>query len=100
MRGFFPPPTYYGSFRGKQAETEELAHTQHLCLQAVNSNQHFGFMSHAMGWVPAALLISAALHLAMPTNYCNFQSPIISTGTKAAVNNMTENLNLKTHPKA
>lgn len=72
VRGFFPPPAYYGSFRGKQAETEELAHIQYLWLHTVNNNQHFGCISHAVGWVPAAVLISATLHLAMPTNHCNF----------------------------
>lgn len=56
-KSLFPPPTYSGSFRGKQAEIKELAHIQHVWLHTVNNNQHFGCFHGVAGEVPATLLI-------------------------------------------
>lgn len=52
-KSFFPPPTCYGNFRGKQAEIKELAHIQHVWLHTVNNNQHFGSFHSSAGEVPA-----------------------------------------------
>lgn len=52
-KSLFPPPTCYGSFRGKQAEIKELAHIQHVWLHTVNNNQRFGCFHNTAGKVPA-----------------------------------------------
>lgn len=67
-KSLFPPPTCYCNCKGKQAEKMELAHIQLVWLHTVNNNQRFGCFQDAAGEVPATLLISSIICLAMPTD--------------------------------